>query len=500
MYTYQNPVIRGFNPDPSFCRVGDDFYLVTSTFEFFPGLPIYHSKNLVDWELINYCVTDSSVMDLSDEKSSGGLYAPTIRYHDGTFYVICTNMSHGGNFIMHTKDIYGKWSEPHWIDQDGFDPSVFFDDDGKCYFCNTLMLQNRMAIFAFELNPLTGEILSEKRIISYGGAGGKCPEAPHIYKMRGYYYLMLAEGGTEYGHMETIFRSRDIYGPYTPCPRNPILSHKDYMDAPIQATGHADLLQDQNGNWWMVCLGIRTLGVLLHNMGRETFLVPVIWSEDGWPIAGNNGTIENSMYGPLPCSPENSYSPSFTDDFNDTTLNLRWNFVRNPNENCYQVRESRLHLYGNDQQLYSLNPTFIGVRQQEFCLRTETDVEVIDLSSGGKAGITAFYNKEYHYSLSITSKQQKTYLVLEACVHGIKSVVSEIEYNGKSARLAILSDKNFYDFQYLDNYTWKSVGKLPVAGLCSEGTLNMTFTGTYLGVFAVNTHACFDRFSIAALE
>lgn len=499
MYSYQNPIIPGYHPDPSICRVGDDFYLVTSTFEFFPGIPIYHSKNLVDWELIGYCLTRDSQLNLEECRCSGGLFAPTIRYHDGVFYMICTNVTGGGNFIVHTRDIHGKWSEPHWIDQPGIDPSVFFDDDGKCYFCNTSGFQGRSAIMAFEIDPMTGKILGDKHIISFG-MGGKSPEAPHIYKTRGYYYLMMAEGGTEFGHMETIFRSRQIFGPYTPCPRNPILSHKDYMGSQIQATGHADLMEDQNGNWWMVCLGVRQLGRLhLHNLGRETFLMPVKWGEDGWPIAGNNGTIEAQMQGPLPAEPLYKEKVSFADDFTGDQLGYRWNFVRNPNRDRYSLQGGKLFLSDGKEELSDFTPTFTGVRQQAFCQHTETEFDLLEVKEGGKAGITAFYNLAYYYSLSLAQKDGKTVLLLESCIHGIHTVLAQVPYVGQSARLAVRSDMDVYDFMYWHDGKWESVGKLPTVGLCTEGTMMMTFTGTYMGVFAVEAKAAFDRFAVEKL-
>ena len=194
---YTNPIIPGFNPDPSICRVGEDFYLVTSTFEFFPGVPIYHSKNLVNWELINYCLTEDSQLPLEDAVVSKGIYAPTIRYQDGVFFMTTTNVSTGGHFIVHTKDVYGKWSEPAYVDQGGIDPSLFWDDDGTCYFVSNGLDENdKVSIYLCQVNPFTGEKYTETKLISYG-CGGRYPEAPHIYKRNGYYYLMLAEGGTE---------------------------------------------------------------------------------------------------------------------------------------------------------------------------------------------------------------------------------------------------------------------------------------------------------------
>lgn len=512
MIKYRNPVIKGFNPDPSICRVDDDYYLVTSTFEFFPGVPVYHSKNLVDWKLINYCLTRDSQLNLKGCRPSGGIYAPTIRYHEGIFYMITTNVSSGGNFIVHTNDVYGKWSEPSWIDHHGIDPSLLFDDDGRVYFCGTDNETGGIAFF--EINPLTGDKLSEKKIISYG-AGGKCPEAPHIYKINAYYYLMIAEGGTEYGHMETIFRSKSPYGPYKPCPHNPILSHKDFMGSSIQATGHADIVEDTNGNWWLVCLGIRPLpGVMLHNLGRETFLAPLDWDEDGWPVVGDQGRISMEMEGELPAplnSPETSTDLSFEyndelnddfyDNFNDGDLKLEWNFARNPERDNYSLTEKKgfLKLSAGPETLNDSEPTFLGIRQKEFEVTARTGL-TLDFSSDEekqKAGLTAYYSQDYHYEIYITHEEGKDFVVLSKRVHDIECVDEklEINYQGK-IELMIETGTEDYMFSYRLQDDWVKLGAAKTAGLCTEGTMTMTFTGTYLGIFASNTDAYFGYFSV----
>ena len=317
---YRNPIISGYNPDPSICRVGDDYYIVNSSFEYFPGVPVYHSKNLVNWELIGNCLDRKSQLLLEKCKPSGGIYAPTLRYHDGTFFMTTTNVSHKGNFIVHTKDIKKGWSEPVWIDQGGIDPSLLFDDDGTVYFLSTATdEQGEAGIFMCEINPFTGEKLTESVVISRG-CGGRYAEGPHLYKWFGKYYLMLAEGGTEYGHMETMLRSDFPYGPYEACPHNPILTHRDDMREEIYCTGHADMMEDHNGNWWMVCLAIRPCEeksnrVLLHNLGRETFLAPVVWDEEGWPVVGDKGLISLEMDGPLPGPEPGKENRDFSDDF-----------------------------------------------------------------------------------------------------------------------------------------------------------------------------------------
>ena len=204
---YKNPVIPGFNPDPSICRVGNDFYLVTSSFEYFPGLPIYHSKDLINWQQIGHCLTRDSQLPLHKVNASGGLFAPTIRYHDGLFYVMCTNVSAGGNFFCTATDPAGTWSEPIWVEVNGIDPEIFWDDNGKTYF----VTQGNIGIVGVtEIDVKTGKVLSPVRLV-WGGMGGRFPEAPHFYKKDGYYYLLIGEGGTEYMHSATIGRSRQLF-------------------------------------------------------------------------------------------------------------------------------------------------------------------------------------------------------------------------------------------------------------------------------------------------
>ena len=240
--SYRNPVLPGFHPDPSVCRVGEDYYLVTSSFEYFPGVPIFHSRDLVHWRQIGHCLTRPSQLPLERAPSSTGIYAPTIRHHDGTFYMITTNVSDGRHFYVSAQDPAGEWSEPVWVDvreQIGgsIDPSLFFDDDGRVYLTCT---GPGWKIFQVEIDLASGKLLSEPRLISRG-TGNRCPEGPHLYKIGGFYYLMLAEGGTEYGHLESIARGESPWGPFTPCPHNPILTHRN-VDSPVQATGHADLI------------------------------------------------------------------------------------------------------------------------------------------------------------------------------------------------------------------------------------------------------------------
>ena len=481
---YQNPIIPGFNPDPSICRVGEDFYLVTSTFEFFPGVPVYHSKNLVNWELINHCLTKDSQLPLEGAVVSKGIYAPTIRYHDGVFFMTTTNVSNVGHIIVHTKDIYGEWSEPVYIDQGGIDPSLFWDDDGECYFVSNGLDENdKIGIYLCKIDPFTGEKYTESILIS-NGCGGRYPEAPHIYKLNGYYYLMLAEGGTEYGHMETMQRSKSIYGPYEPCPHNPILSHRNYP-GPIQATGHADIVCDQNGNWWLVCLGIRPISDLhLHHMGREAFLAPLTWDKDGWPVVGNNGAIGLEMDGELPGPEIEPVSIDFCDNFKDDKLNLRWTFVRNPNRECYKLKNGRLTLIGREGiSVEGSHPTMIAARQQAFCMEVDLRLEG-EIQEGQCSGLSAFYNSFYHYDILITKEQGEHKICLRKRVADIDVVVAshKISYNGKAC-FKIVSDDKWYTFLYEDKESLVELGRGQTSLLATEVTSPMTFTGTFFGAF-----------------
>ena len=497
--TYKNPVIRGYHPDPSICRVGKDFYMVTSTFEFFPGVPIFHSKNLVNWELISYCLTDEEQLPLEGCRPSGGIFAPTIRYHDGIFYMITTNITGGGNFIVHTRDIRGKWSTPAWVDQPGIDPSLLFDG-GKVYFTGTGFENGRQVIHLFQVDPMTGERLENPVAISEG-CGGICPEAPHLYRIGEYYYLMLAEGGTEYGHMVTIQRSKSPYGPYEPCPHNPILTHR-HLNSPIKATGHADIVEDQNGNWWLVCLGIRPLPHnMLHNIGRETFLTPMIW-RDGWPIVGNGGTIAMEMDGPLPAGVE-PVSFDFEDYFSEDRFHLRWNWLRNPKMNNYTLRsQGGVALTGSDITLSTpdASPTWLGIRQPEIHAEAQAEF-IVNPVEGQRSGLTAYYADGYHYGAYITKEGDQVYACLTLRVHNIEQTFHRLlpDYQDSIAFKAV-ADERAYHFYYKTAEEWVLLGSGLAAGLCTEATWQMTFTGTYFALFSERGEAICTRFAMNAYE
>jgi xylan 1,4-beta-xylosidase len=437
-----NPIVPGFHPDPSICRVGDDYYLVTSSFEYVPGVPIFHSRDLVHWRQIGFCLTRPSQLPLPSTSPSLGIYAPTIRYHQGTFYMVTTNIDvaasgagTAGNFYVHTADPAGAWSDPIWLDQTGIDPSLFFDDDGRVYLTSTFTPPNAFAdpnttqpgwgIQQSEIDCATGRLLTAPRVI-WSGTGGAYPESPHLYKINGAYYLMIAEGGTEYGHMETIARSDSPWGPWEQCPHNPILSHRS-LYGPIKATGHADLVEAQDGSWWLVCLGVRPQpGTHLHHLGRETFLAPVVWDQAGWPHVGDAGRIALTMEGPnLPAVrwPE----PGPRDDFDGPTLGLDWNFLRWPRAEAWSLtaRPGFLRLVGGAARLDDgSGVVFVGRRQEHAHCVAATRLDITPDADGQEAGLAVWMNERHHYEIAVTRVQGVRQVIVRQRIGLLAAVVA----------------------------------------------------------------------------
>lgn len=436
----KNPIIPGFHPDPSICRVGDDYYLVTSSFEYTPGVPIFHSRDLVHWRQLGYCLTRPSQLPLPLTQPSMGIFAPTIRHHNGTFYMITTNAdmmvsSQGkqGNFYVTADDPAGEWSEPIWVEQSGIDPSLFFDDDGRVYLQSTALGTPTSAegdtsggIQQSEIEIGTGRLLTEPRVI-WSGAGGAHPEGPHLYKIDGRYYLMTAEGGTEYGHMETIARSDSPWGPWEACPRNPILSHRSSA-SPIQATGHADIVEAQDGSWWLVCLGIRPQPFRkLHHLGRETFLASVTWDENGWPVVGQNGRIDPSIKGPdLPAATWPAPAPR--DDFDGPALGRDWNFLRWPRAENWSLaaRPGCLRLSGNAARLDDgAGVAFVGRRQEHAQCEAATLLDFTPEADGQEAGLTVWMNQEHHYEIAVTRHAGERQVIVRRRIGSLVAVVAQ---------------------------------------------------------------------------
>jgi beta-xylosidase len=292
-----NPFLRGFNADPSIVRVGDDYFLATSTFEFFPGVAIHHSRDLVNWKLIGHALNKRSQLDMRTVEPSAGIWAPTLRYHDGYFYLTtckfdryrpqCNERIFPRGFYVKTNDIFddSKWSDPVYYDNVGFDQDLFWDDDGRVYLSATQKIagtnpnEKHFGVHISQIDLSTGRSITKPLNIRRSPSG--VAEGSHILKRNGFYYLFIAEGGTDSGHHEVVYRSNNVFGPYEPNPQNPLIGHVD--GRPVHSTGHADLVETRGGQWYAVLLGVRSNNKAPSPMGRESFIVPVTWEND-WPI------------------------------------------------------------------------------------------------------------------------------------------------------------------------------------------------------------------------
>jgi len=482
---YTNPIVSGFNPDPSICRVGKDFYLVTSTFEYFPGLPIYHSTDLIHWEQIGHVLTRESQLKLPlGAPNCIGIYAPTIRYHEGKFYCVVTNVGGkpGDNFFVTTEDIYGEWSEPVWLDFEGIDPSLFFDEDGRCYYTGT-----DTGIYICEIDKVTGKRLGEKQY-AWNGTGANNPEGPHLYKINGWYYLMIAEGGTELCHMVTIARSKHVYGPYEECPWNPILTNRG-TELPIKAIGHADLVEDSNGNWWAVCLGNRPIAYpFRHIMGRETMLAPVVWKED-WPVAGVDGhvpeeiTVEHFAGEMTPQT--NNYVPGsdLEDDFSGDKLHVSWNFIYNPVERLIHLDNKGLCLHGAAAPISGDDYKTILVRRQEhFDFEATMKLSFVP-GEGEEAGLCIYMNNRHHYEIALTNAAGERCIILRRQIGSLKAVEAKVPYAGTEVILKLSGKKDFYSFSYsTDGREFTELGGGESQYLSTEA--GGCFTGNFIGMYA----------------
>lgn len=479
-----NPVIRGFYPDPSVCRANGKYYMVCSSFEYFPGVPLFESEDLVHWTQIGHCLTRKTQVDLEQINSSGGIFAPTIRFHDGRFYMVTTNDTYHKNFYVYTDDIYGEWSEPVFVDQGGIDPSLFFED-GRAYFMSNGSDENgHGCILQCEIDIETGERLTESRPI-WKGSGGRYLESPHLYHIGDWYYLTAAEGGTEYGHMITYARGTDPYGPFEAYAKNPVLTNRNLggNENPIQGIGHGDLVQTETGRTFLVCLGFRQEGewIPYHHLGREVFLVPVQWQEDGWFTAGVDGTVQPVMELELEASAEDtSYDVSFEALGEDS---LRWCHLRTYEKENYQFVENGVRLRGNRFSLNDVDaPTFLGVRQSEF----DTRLQVTVGGNSPEAGVTFYLSEDHHYDLALFDHNGTKHIKLCYVTGDARAVAAaEILPEGQQeVTFLVRSTGEFYTFLAEIGGECVELGRARTKYLSSE--VAGGFTGTVMALYAVN--------------
>jgi alpha-N-arabinofuranosidase len=482
--TFTNPVIRGFHPDPSICRVGNDYYLANSSFEYYPGVPIFHSRDLVNWRQIGHALTRPSQLDLSGLKSSQGIYAPTLRCHKGRFYMVTTNVGKKGNFVVHTADPAGEWSEPVWIpeEQSGIDPSLLFDDDGKVYFSRQDGGE-KGGIAQAEIDLATGKLAAPARRI-WDGTGGIWPEGPHLYKVNGMYHLLIAEGGTEYGHMITMARSRSPWGPFEPAPHNPVFTHKDKPQLPIQATGHGDIVQAPDGRWWMVMLATRPRE-RHHHLGRETMMAPVKWNEQGWLVVNDGQPLAERMtVDGLPPAHPWPKQP-VREDFNGKKLGFEWNTLRGPATGLWSLSDKPgvLRLKGTREGLADIGtPAFVGRRQEHLRVRAATELRFQPGAEGQYAGLALRMNETHHYLLRVTGHPQRR-VELFTRVGGVDKVQGTLPIGAGAVTLQVKAWPDRYEFSArAGSSAFKRIGSAPTADLSSEKAGG--FTGVYVGLVA----------------
>lgn len=419
--SYRNPILAGFYPDPSITRAGDKFYLVTSTFAYFPGIPVFESSDLVHWKLLGHVLDRPERLRVDGLRISRGVFAPAIHYHDGTFYVLNTLVDSGGNFITTAPSAAGPWSDPIWLPEiDGIDPSLFIDADGKAYVLNngppdeTPRYEGHRAIWMQEIDVRSMKLVGPRRVLVNGGVDiAKKPiwiEGPHLFKRGDWYYLMCAEGGTGPNHSEVILRARSVWGPYTPYENNPILTQRDLPAErahPIINAGHADLVEAPDGTWWATFLASRPYDSVNYNTGRETYLLPVTWHED-WPVILERGK-------PIPyvaAAPRLAYvhpdAPALTgnftwrDEFDRQTLDGAWLQVRAPQRQSFDLSErGRLRITPSGERLDGKgNPAYLGRRQQHLTFDVSTALRRPD-RAGVAAGIAAFQGDNHWYFLGV---------------------------------------------------------------------------------------------------
>lgn len=503
MNTFRNPILPGFYPDPSICRVGDDFYMVTSSFEYFPGVPIFHSKDLVHWRQLGHVLDRPSQLNLDGTPSSKGIYAPTIRYHDGVFYMITTFVESAEgerrNFYVTATDPAGPWSDPHWLKgAPGIDPSLFFDDDGKVYYTGNRkppggpQYPKHNEIWLQELDLKSRQLIGPTYSLWDGALKfAHAQEAPHLYKINGMYYLMIAEGGTGFTHSVTVARSKHVTGPYEPCPMNPILTHRHLgKGADIVNVGHADLVDTPNGEWWMVCLASRPYGGYYRNLGRETFLVPVVW-EDGWPVVNpGKGIIELEMA--RPNLPEHRWaSLPACDHFDKPELDHRFVFLRTPRGDFWSLTERPgwLRLRCKPETITrEENPSFIGRRQQHMAFAVRTAMEFQPVKDGEAAGIVLLQNHHYQFRLEYGMFEGRRELRLVERKAGEERILAATEdpMAGSAGKLYLKVEAWGQDYRFdyaLAEEAWEPLYR------GADGTILSTdvaggFVGAMIGLYA----------------
>ncbi|MBM7553444.1 glycoside hydrolase family 43 protein [Thalassobacillus pellis] len=502
MPTITNPILPGYHPDPSILRVGDDYYIATSTFEWFPGVQIHHSKDLQNWKLLTYPLTRTSQLDMIGNINSGGVWAPCLSYSDGVFYLIYTDVkSRSGafkdthNYLVTAENISGPWSEPVYLNSSGFDPSLYHEEDGSKWLVNMIWDHRKgtnsfagiaLQQFSPEENKLVGPI---KNI--FKGTELGLTEAPHIYKRNGYYYLVTAEGGTGYEHAVTVARSTHLSGPYEVDPENPILT-SDKQESYLQKAGHGSIVETPDGEWYMAHLCGRPVKEGNCILGRETALQKCRWTDDGWLRIEGGPHPQTAIE--VTFTNENNVKPeTFRDDFSSDELSLHWNALRRPFTDDWlslKERPGYLRLKGQESMNSLHRQSLLARRLETFQAEVETGIAFQPEHFQQMAGLIFYYDTDDYVYLRITHHEEKGLILgIIRSKHGVYDELLEEEISLPEQdyyHLKAVLDHERLSFYYsLDGEKWELVKKeMDISHLSDDDADLIRFTGTFIGLCA----------------
>lgn len=510
--TIRNPILPGFNPDPSIVRVDDDYYIATSTFEWFPGVQIHHSRDLVNWRLMTPPLTRAAQLDMRGNPDSGGIWAPCLSFSDGQFWLIYTDIKRrtgafkdGHNYLVTAPDINGPWSDPVYLNSSGFDPSLFHDDDGRKWLVN-MVWDHRHQPHGDRFGGILCQEYShsEQRLIGpvhniYAGSDLKFTEAPHVFRRDGYYWLMVAEGGTGYDHAVTVARSQELLGPYKTDPAKHMLTAAGAPDNGLQRTGHADLVETQGGAHYMVHLCSRPLpGTRRSPLGRETAIQLVEWPKGEFPRLAHDGILAFDTV-PAPDLPAHPFPPvPATTTFAPGPLPHQFQWLRTPEPDrlfSLDARPGHLRLFGRESPGSFFEHALVARRQVDFAYTAETSVEVAPTGYQQMAGLMAWYNRcQFHYLAITATADGDRVLTIFSCLGDVATESLHFPLDAPvplpktgAVRLGLDIDGTSLQFRYATEDDWQAIGPLLDASIlsdeCGPGA-GGNFTGAFVGMAA----------------
>ncbi|WP_176086834.1 glycoside hydrolase family 43 protein [Martelella sp. HB161492] len=507
-----NPILRGFNADPCICRVGEDYYIATSTFEWYPGVQLHHSQDLKNWRVVKRPLERASQLDMRGEQDSGGVWAPCLTYADGLFWLIYTDMKRAEgdfkdsfNYLVTAPAIEGPWSDPVYLNASGFDPSLFHDEDGRKYLINQLWDYRRKptafaGIVLQEYSHDEKKLIGEPKVVYHGTSAG-ITEGPHLYRFNGWYYMVTAEGGTGYTHTVSVARSKNLEGPYEDHPDLHLLTSRDDPQSPIQRSGHGSIIETPEGEFYMVHLMSRPMpGVRRSVLGRETSIQKVVFDAEGWPRLAHGGMAPAlEVETPKGVTAGETIADVTDTDFDSPDLPIDFQWLRSPQpERLFSLsaRPGHLRLYGRQSIGSWFEQALVARRQTEFACRAETVTDAQPKSFQHLAGLIAYYNRsKFHYLAISGDGQGGRELSIISCAGSWPE--SSLNFalrqpvvlpgEGK-VRLGLAIDGVVLQFRYaIDDGDWQPVGPtLDASVLSDEGGrgVNGSFTGNFIGMAA----------------